>query len=379
MERMLAGLEGWPVNVGLQANARAAHDGPLERARSTPARSASRSTRTTAPTRSSSTTRCASPTRTTSSVSLHTDGLHESAELEDTVAAIAGRTVHAYHVEGTGGGHVPDLLGLVREPNVICSSTTPTIPYGVNAPAEHLPMIDPQPRRVVRRAPATWSSSASASTRRRWRPRDRSTSSARSPSSTPTRRAWAGSGDGPADLPAGPRDQGLAGDRGRTRASGPARRRRRPVRRHRARPALPRQGDDRAGDHPRHRRPRRVAPARPAGRHRPLEAGLLRGQAGVVFKGGYPTWGPLGEGNATVERAEPTRYRPDWGGRPERRAAGGRHVRLGRRRSRRRSRRRLGTRRALVPVERLPRPDPGDRSPGTGRRRRSRSTRSMAG
>ena len=44
-------------------------------------------------------------------VSLHTDGLHESAELEDTVAAIAGRTVHAYHVEGTGGGHVPDLLG----------------------------------------------------------------------------------------------------------------------------------------------------------------------------------------------------------------------------------------------------------------------------
>ena len=41
------------------------------------------------------------------SVSLHTDGLHESAELEDTVAAIAGRTVHAYHVEGSGGGHVP--------------------------------------------------------------------------------------------------------------------------------------------------------------------------------------------------------------------------------------------------------------------------------
>ena len=74
------------------------------------------------------------------SVSLHTDGLHESAELEDTVAAIAGRTVHAYHVEGAGGGHVPDLLGLVREPSVICSSTTPTIPYGVAAPMEHLPM-----------------------------------------------------------------------------------------------------------------------------------------------------------------------------------------------------------------------------------------------
>ena len=46
------------------------------------------------------------------------------------MAAIAGRAVHAYHVEGTGGGHVPDLLGLVREPNIVCSSTTPTMPYG---------------------------------------------------------------------------------------------------------------------------------------------------------------------------------------------------------------------------------------------------------
>ena len=74
-------------------------------------------------------------------VCLHTDGLNESAELEDTVAAIAGRTVHAYHVEGTGGGHLPDVIGLVREPNIICSSTTPTIPYGRATAAEHLEMI----------------------------------------------------------------------------------------------------------------------------------------------------------------------------------------------------------------------------------------------
>jgi urease subunit alpha len=75
------------------------------------------------------------------SVSLHTDGLHESAELEDTVAAISGRTVHAYHVEGSGGGHVPDAIGLVREPSVLCSSTTPTVPFGVNAAVEQVPMI----------------------------------------------------------------------------------------------------------------------------------------------------------------------------------------------------------------------------------------------
>ncbi len=74
-------------------------------------------------------------------VCLHTDGLNESAELEDTVAAIAGRTVHAYHVEGTGGGHFPDVIGLVREPNIICSSTTPTLPYGRATAAEHLEMI----------------------------------------------------------------------------------------------------------------------------------------------------------------------------------------------------------------------------------------------
>jgi urease subunit alpha len=72
---------------------------------------------------------------------LHTDGLNESCELEDTVEAIAGRAVHAYHVEGVGGGHVPDLIGLVRQPNVVCSSTTPTVPFGPGAAAEHLEMI----------------------------------------------------------------------------------------------------------------------------------------------------------------------------------------------------------------------------------------------
>ena len=73
-------------------------------------------------------------------VCLHTDSLNESTELEGTIAAIAGRTVHAYHVEGSGGGHIPDVLGLVREPNVFCSSTTPTLPYGPATAAEQLDM-----------------------------------------------------------------------------------------------------------------------------------------------------------------------------------------------------------------------------------------------
>ena len=73
-------------------------------------------------------------------VCLHTDGLNESCELADTVDAIAGRAIHAYHVEGSGGGHIPDLIGIVREPNVFCSSTTPTIPYGAATAAEQQDM-----------------------------------------------------------------------------------------------------------------------------------------------------------------------------------------------------------------------------------------------
>ncbi|MET0799784.1 MAG: urease subunit alpha [Actinomycetota bacterium] len=74
-------------------------------------------------------------------VCMHTDGLNESTDLEGTVEAIAGRTVHAYHVEGAGGGHIPDLIALTREPNVMCSSTTPGLPYGPATASEHVDMI----------------------------------------------------------------------------------------------------------------------------------------------------------------------------------------------------------------------------------------------
>ncbi|CAN5738024.1 urease subunit alpha [soil metagenome] len=74
-------------------------------------------------------------------VCLHSDGLNESTELEGTLDAIGARTIHAYHVEGAGGGHVPDVIGLVRAPNVLCSSTTPGLPWGRTAEAEHTDMI----------------------------------------------------------------------------------------------------------------------------------------------------------------------------------------------------------------------------------------------
>lgn len=74
-------------------------------------------------------------------VSIHTDTLNESGFLEETIAAIAGRTIHAYHIEGAGGGHAPDILRLCSLPNVLPSSTNPTRPYGVNTLVEHLDML----------------------------------------------------------------------------------------------------------------------------------------------------------------------------------------------------------------------------------------------
>jgi urease subunit alpha len=72
-------------------------------------------------------------------VALHTDSLNEAGMLADTLAATAGRAVHAYHIEGSGGGH-PRLLELVSQPHVIGSSTTPTLPFGVNTLSELVPM-----------------------------------------------------------------------------------------------------------------------------------------------------------------------------------------------------------------------------------------------
>ena len=74
-------------------------------------------------------------------VALHTDGLNECLSVADTLAVLDGRTIHAFHVEGCGGGHVPDVLSLAGVPNVIGSSTNPTLPYGRDAVAEHLDMI----------------------------------------------------------------------------------------------------------------------------------------------------------------------------------------------------------------------------------------------
>jgi urease subunit alpha len=74
-------------------------------------------------------------------VALHSDTLNEAGFVEDTLAAIAGRGIHAYHTEGAGGGHAPDIITVAAHPNVLPSSTNPTRPHTVNTLDEHLDML----------------------------------------------------------------------------------------------------------------------------------------------------------------------------------------------------------------------------------------------
>jgi urease subunit alpha len=74
-------------------------------------------------------------------VAIHTDTLNEAGFVGDTLAAIAGRGIHAYHTEGAGGGHAPDIITVASAPNVLPSSTNPTRPHTVNTIDEHLDML----------------------------------------------------------------------------------------------------------------------------------------------------------------------------------------------------------------------------------------------
>jgi urease alpha subunit len=74
-------------------------------------------------------------------ITIHTDTLNESGYVDDSIAAMKGRTIHTYHTEGAGGGHAPDILKIVQESNVLPSSTNPTRPFTINTIDEHLDML----------------------------------------------------------------------------------------------------------------------------------------------------------------------------------------------------------------------------------------------
>ncbi|HXX74025.1 MAG TPA: urease subunit alpha, partial [Nitrospiraceae bacterium] len=74
-------------------------------------------------------------------IAIHTDTLNEAGFVEDTIKAFKGRTIHSFHTEGAGGGHAPDIIKVCGQPNVLPSSTNPTMPFTVNTMDEHLDML----------------------------------------------------------------------------------------------------------------------------------------------------------------------------------------------------------------------------------------------
>jgi urease subunit alpha len=220
--------------------------------------------------------------------------------------------VHAYHVEGSGGGHVPDLIGLVRAANVICSSTTPTIPWGIAAVDEGVPMT------VLNHGASFGVAEDITLIRERVHPR---TMAAEGPlhelgaiqivnsdsqgmgrigETVPRtiqlahamkawRRTEAGRGH------PGLLEEGTTDDNAR-------------VLRYLAKVTI-----EPAITHGVSRHVGSLAPGRLADivLWKPAYFGV---KPELVLKGGHPAWAPLGEGNATVERSEPTRYAPEWAG-----------------------------------------------------------------
>jgi urease subunit alpha len=300
MDKTLRAFEFLPVNLGLQASARTDVPGQVERVLEAGACGLKIHEDWGAyPEIIDATLRLADSHDV--AVCLHTDGLNESCELEDTVEAIGGRAVHAYHVEGAGGGHIPDLIGLVREPNVVCSSTTPTIPYGPATAAEHPDMI-----LLVHGGSVDVQEDVDAA-RERIHP---ATMAAEGPLhelgaisivnsdsqgmgriGETIRRTWQ-----------------LAHAMKHWRETPPGHddneRVLRYLAKYTAEPARVHGIEQEAGS----LRPGRLADIV---LWRPTHFGV---RPELVLKGGWFAWGPIGAGNATVEGAEPRRYGPHWAG-----------------------------------------------------------------
>src|SRR5690349_8385748 len=134
-------FDAWPVNIGFLGRGSSSHDAPLIEALAEGGASGFKVHEDMgAHTRALDTALRVAEEHDVQ-VALHTDGLNECLSVEDTLAVLAGRTIHAFHIEGCGGGHVPNVLKMAGVPNVIGSSTNPTLPFGRDALGEHFGMI----------------------------------------------------------------------------------------------------------------------------------------------------------------------------------------------------------------------------------------------
>jgi urease subunit alpha len=256
-------------------------------------------------------------------VCLHTDSLNESTDLAGTLEAIGDRTVHAYHVEGSGGGHIPDAIGLTAVVNILCSSTTPTLPYGRATALEQRDM-----KLIVHEGNAGLPEDVAAA--------DELVHPATMAAEGPLHDLGAIQ-----IINSDSQGMGRIGEtvrrtfqlahvmkawresEGGTGWGDPP-----PVRR--LRPAAP-PTDDQPDDNERVLRYLAKVTVEPARVHGILEeVGTLAPgrladlvlwaptyfgvKPALVLKAGVVAWSAMGEGNASVHLAEPTRYGPDWGG-----------------------------------------------------------------
>jgi len=135
IEMMLSSFDSWPVNAGVLGKGNGSAPLPLEeqiRAGAMGLKIHEDWGTTPAAIRNALTVADQQDVQ----VCIHTDTLNESGFVENTIAAFEGRTIHTYHTEGAGGGHAPDIIRVAGLPNVIPSSTNPTLPYGINSQAE---------------------------------------------------------------------------------------------------------------------------------------------------------------------------------------------------------------------------------------------------
>jgi len=140
IERMLQAAEGYPINLGFLGKGNASRPEPLrEQIQAGAIGLKLHEDWGTTPATIDCSLTVAEETDT--QVALHTDTLNESGFVEDSIAAFKNRAIHAYHTEGAGGGHAPDIIKVCGAPNVLPSSTNPTRPYTVNTLDEHLDML----------------------------------------------------------------------------------------------------------------------------------------------------------------------------------------------------------------------------------------------
>src|SRR6266496_328020 len=140
ISRMLQAVDNLPVNVGLLGKGNASRREPLaEQVEAGACGLKDHEDRGTTPSAIDYSLRVADEYDV--QVAIHSDTLNESGFVEDTIAAINGRTIHTYHTEGAGGGHAPDIIKIASLPHVLPSSTNPTRPFTVNTIDEHLDML----------------------------------------------------------------------------------------------------------------------------------------------------------------------------------------------------------------------------------------------